>query len=108
MKIVSIIFIFITLLKADMDISKTVNSEEIPLNVVNLSSGKLLNLRLEPLFRSKVIYHIPYDARNLVTYDRDVAKKIARDSWVEVKLWFNEGFYIGWVKGRYLDGVQKV
>ncbi len=103
MKRVSLIFVFIAILKANIDLSKDIDSEEIPLNVVNISSGKFLNLRLEPFFGSKVIYKIPYDARNLVTYDRDVVYKIDKNRWVEVKVWFSEGFYIGWVKGRYLE-----
>lgn len=85
MKRVSLIFVFIAILKANIDLSKDIDSEEIPLNVVNISSGKFLNLRLEPFFGSKVIYKIPYDARNLVTYDRDVVYKIDKNRWLRLK-----------------------
>jgi hypothetical protein len=103
MKQILLIFIFITLVKADIDFSNYLDSDEIPLKVINVSSDEVLNLRLEPFYSSKIIYYIPHDAKNIITYDRDILSKMAKNGWVEIKVWFEDGFYLGWVRGKYLQ-----
>jgi len=102
MKRILLIFIFTIFLKATINPLKYLDSNMIPLQVVNISSNEVLNLRLEPFYRSKIIHYIPHNAKNLITYDRDIVSKIENNSWVEVKVWFEDGFYLGWVRGKYL------
>jgi len=53
-------------LKANIDLSKDINVKRYH-KCVNISSGKFLNLRLEPFLGVKLYLKFPYDARNLVT-----------------------------------------
>ncbi len=104
MKRLFIIYIFINIVKGDIDISKYIgSSDEIPLKVINIPLKGVLNLRAEPSPKGKIIYHIPYNAKNLITYSKDILDRIKNDKWVEVKVIFDDGFYLGWVKGRYID-----
>jgi len=107
MKRILLIFIFIFLAKADIDPSLYLDSDEIALEVVNVADDEVLNLRLEPFYSSKIIYYIPHDAKNLITYDKNILSKIKSNKWVEVKVWFEDGFYLGWVRGKFLR-VQRV
>jgi hypothetical protein len=102
MRWILLIFIFTIFSKATINPLKYLDSNEIPLEVVNISSKEVLNLRLEPSYRSRIIYYIPNDAKNILTYDRDILSKIKNNRWVEIKVWFEDGFYLGWVRGRYL------
>ena len=75
---------------------------DIPLSVANVDSNDYLNLREKPSSKSKSLYKIPYDAKNLITHDRDILKKIGKNIWVSVRLGFGEGFYNGWIKAKYI------
>jgi len=75
---------------------------DIPLSVTNVANNDVLNLRAKPSSRSKIIYQIPHYAKNLTTYDKNIFKKIGTNRWVPVKLKFNEGYFDGWVKGKYI------
>jgi len=92
------------LLNAKIDFTKHLNPQkvDIPLSVTNVANNDVLNLRAKPSSRSKIIYKIPHDAKNLTTYDKNIFKKIGTNRWVPIKLKFNEGYFDGWVKGKYI------
>jgi hypothetical protein len=90
-------------LNAKINFAKHIDiTGDIALGVKNVASHDYLNLREKPSSKSKSLYKIPYDAKNLTTNDRDILKKIGKNIWVPVRLSFNEGFYNGWVKAKYL------
>jgi len=101
--IVLIVFMSL-LLNAKIDFSKHLNPHkvDIPLSVTNVANNDVLNLRAKPSSRSKIVYKIPHDAKNLTTYDKNIFKKIGTNRWVPIKLKFNEGYFDGWVKGKYI------
>ncbi len=105
MKKIIIFIILTTLLSAKIDFKKHIeldDNQDIELAVTKVPKTHLLNLRLEPSYKSKIIYKIPYDAKNLITHDRNILKKLNKNSWIEIKTNFKEGFYNGWVKTKYI------
>jgi hypothetical protein len=97
-------------LHAKIDFSKHIdgrNIVDISLSVTNVEDHDYLNLRERPSSNSKSLYHIPFDAKNLITNDRDILKKIGKNIWVSVRLDFGEGIYYGWVKAKYLKLYEK-
>jgi hypothetical protein len=103
MKNILLLLIITISLNAKIDFSKHLDTVgDIALSVTNVDSNDYLNLREKPSSKSKSLYHIPYDAKNLITNDRDIMKKIGKNIWVSVRLSFSEGFYNGWVKAKYL------
>jgi len=99
------LIVLITLsLNAKIDFFKHLNPQkiDIPLSVTNVANNDVLNLRAKPSTKSKIVYHIPYDAKNLTTYDKNIFKKLGTNRWVPIRLGFNEGYFNGWVKGKYL------
>jgi len=110
MKSIFFILFLTILLNAKIDFSKhVVNGEfkDIQLSVTNVVRNDVLHLRAEASSKSKIIYRIPYDAKNLITYDKNIVKKIGTDRWVSVRLNFFEGFYDGWVKAKYIKLYEK-
>jgi hypothetical protein len=111
MKKIFILFTLTILLNAKIDFKKHIDTiaqnDKIPLAVTNVSKRDVLHLRLEPSYKSKIIYHIPYDAKNLTTYDKDIVTKLGKNIWVAVQLRFIGGFYNGWVKARYIKLYEK-
>ncbi len=101
-----ITFIIVTiLLNAEIDFKKHIefdDNQNVELMVTGVPKTYLLNLKLEPSYKSKTLYKIPYDAKNLTTQDRDILNKLGRDAWVEIRVNFSDGFYSGWVKGKYI------
>ncbi len=105
MKKIITLIILTTILSAKIDFKKHIeldDNQNIELAVTRVPKSHLLNLRLEPSYRSKIIYKIPYDAKNLTTHDRDILKKLSKNRWIEVKVNFKEGFYNGWVRTKYV------
>jgi len=103
MKNILLLLLITVSLNAKIDFSKHIDGVgDIALCVTNVASNDYLNLREKPTSQSKSLYHIPYDAKNLTTNDRDILKKIGKNLWVSVRLGFSEGFYNGWVKAKYL------
>jgi hypothetical protein len=103
MKNILLLLVIVISLNAKIDFSKHLDTVgDIALSVTNVDSNDYLNLREKPSSKSKSLYHIPYDAKNLITNDRDIMKKIGKNIWVSVRLGFGEGFYNGWVKAKYL------
>ena len=96
-------------LYARIDFSKHIDpqKEDIALSVTNVDKNDVLNLRLEPSLKSKIVYHIPYDAKNLTTYDKDILQKIGKNLWVPIRISFIDGYINGWVKGRYIKIYEK-
>ena len=109
MKNIFLIALLIVVLKAKIDFSKHIDFQEkdTALSVTNVNKNDVLNLRLEPSLKSKVIYHIPYDAKNLTTYDRDIVNKIGKNIWVPIRIGFSDGYMNGWVKGKYIKIYEK-
>ena len=103
MKNILLLLFVVVSLNAKINFAKHLDSiENIALCVTNVDSNDYLNLRDRPTSRSKSLYKIPFDAKNLTTYDRDILRKIGKNVWVSVRLGFGEGFYNGWVKAKYL------
>ena len=105
MKKIITLIILTTILSAKIDFKKHIeldDNQNIELAVTRVPKSHLLNLRLEPSYRSRIIYKIPYYAKNLTTHDRDILKKLAKNRWIEVKVNFKEGFYNGWVRAKYI------
>ncbi len=105
MKKIITLIILTTLLSAKIDFQKHIeldDNQNIELAVTEVPKTHLLNLRLEPSYKSKIIYKIPYDAKNLTTQDRNILKKLTKNSWIEVRVNFKDGFYNGWVKSKYI------
>jgi len=104
MKNIFLVIIISLSLNAKIDFSKHLNPEkvDIPLSVTNVANNDVLNLRAKPSTKSKIVYHIPYDAKSLTTYDKNILKKLGTNRWVPIRLGFNEGYFNGWVKGKYL------
>lgn len=104
MKNIILMVLISLLLNAKIDFSKHLNPQEadIPLSVTNVADNDVLNLRAKQSTKSKIVYHIPYDAKNLTTYDKNIFKKIGTNRWVPIRIRFNEGYFNGWVKGKYL------
>ncbi len=107
MKKIIIYIILTTLISAKIDFKKHIEldnnkNSDIQLAVTRVPKSDVLNLRLEPSYKSKIIYKIPYDAKNLTTYDREILKKLGKNRWVSVRVNFNGGFYSGWVKAKYI------
>lgn len=110
MKKIVVLFIFTLFLNAKIDFRKHIdieNHEDILLSVTHVPKRDVLHLRLEPSYKSKIIYGIPYDAKNLITYDKNIVKKLGKNVWVAVRLNFGDGFYDGWVKARYVKLYEK-
>jgi hypothetical protein len=109
MKKFFLILTIVVSLDANIDFSKYINPQEgdIALSVKGVKSNDVLNLRLKPSSKSKIIYKIPYDAKNLTTYDKDIIKKLGTTKWVPVKISFIEGYFNGWVKGKFLKLYEK-
>jgi len=97
------------LLYAKIDFSKYIDfqQKDIRLSVTNVNRDDVLNLREKPSVKSKIIYHIPYDAKNIITYDKDILKKIKKNLWTPIEIRFSEGYFTGWVKGKYLKIYEK-
>jgi len=104
MKNIIVLLMTTLLLSAKIDFSKHIDEHvaEVALSVTNVAKNDFLNLRKEPSAKSKSLYRIPYDAKNLISYDKSIVKKIGKNVWVSVRLGFGDGFYNGWVKGRYI------
>lgn len=103
MKNILLLLLITISINAKINFSKHIDGVgDIALSVTSVASNDYLNLREEPSSKSKSLYEIPYDAKNLTTHDRDILKKIGKDIWVSVRLGFAEGFYNGWVKAKYL------
>jgi len=108
MKNILLLLFIVVSLQAKIDFSKHIDGvADVSLSVTNVASNDFLNLRESPSSKSKSLYHIPYDAKNLITNDRDILKKIGKNVWVSVRLGFAEGFYNGWVKAKYLKLYEK-
>jgi len=111
MKKIFILFSLTVILNAKIDFRKHIDTivewDTIPLAVTHVSKTDVLHLRLEPSYKSKIIYHIPYDAKNLVTYDKNIVEKLGKNIWVSVRLKFMGGFYDGWVKAKYIKLYEK-
>ncbi|NEW60418.1 hypothetical protein GSY74_03910, partial [Sulfurovum sp. bin170] len=109
MKNILLLLLIAVSLNAKIDFSKHIDEgvADVSLSVTNVASNDFLNLRERPSSKSKSLYHIPYDAKNLITHDRDIFKKIGKNIWVSVRLGFAEGFYNGWVKAKYLKLYEK-
>jgi hypothetical protein len=104
MKNIIVLLMTTLLLSAKINFAKHIdeNVAEVALAVTNIAKSDFLNLRKEPSAKSKSLYKIPYDAKNLISYDKSIVKKIGKNVWVSVRLGFSDGFYNGWVKGRYI------
>ena len=103
MKNILLLLLMVVSLNAKIDFKKHLDKVgDIALTVTNVDSNDYLNLREKPSSKSKSLYQIPYDAKNLTTYDTDILKKIGKNIWVSIRLGFSEGFYNGWVKAKYL------
>ncbi|MCK4441972.1 MAG: SH3 domain-containing protein [Sulfurovaceae bacterium] len=109
MKNIFLMVIIPLLLDAKIDFSKHLNpqKDDIPLSVTNVKKNDVLNLRETPSLKSKILYHIPYDAKNINTYDKNIFKKIGTNRWVPIQLKFKEGYFDGWVKGKYVKLYEK-
>jgi hypothetical protein len=109
MKKIFILLIFTVYIDAKIDFKKhiDVENQDIALAINHVSKKNALNLRLEPSYKSRVIYGIPHDAKNLITYDKEIINKLGKNIWVAVRLKFKEGFYNGWVKAKYLKIYEK-
>jgi hypothetical protein len=103
MKNILLLLLTVVTLNAKIDFAKHLDVVgDIALGVKDVASYDYLNLREKPSSKSKSLYKIPYDAKNLTTNDRNILKKIGKNIWVSVRLGFSEGFYNGWVKAKYL------
>jgi len=103
MKNILLLLFVVVSINAKIDFAKHLDrAGDIALAVKNVASNDYLNLRENPSSKSKSLYQIPYDAKNITTDDRDILKKIGKNVWVSVRLGFGEGFYNGWVKAKYL------
>ncbi|NOZ91615.1 MAG: hypothetical protein GXO60_10075 [Epsilonproteobacteria bacterium] len=109
MKNILLIALLTISIYARIDFSKHLNpqKEDITLSVTHINRNDVLNLRLEPSLKSKVIYHIPYDAKNLTTYDKDILEKVGKNIWVPIRISFIDGYIDGWVKGKYIKIYEK-
>ncbi len=108
MKKIILLLSLTLILNAKIDFRKHIDSiEDISLAVTRVPYGDVLHLRLEPSYKSKIVYDIPYDAKNLITYDKDILKKLGKNVWVAIQLKFIGGFYNGWVKARYIKLYEK-
>ncbi len=109
MKKIILLFSLTFILNAKIDFEKHIDSDDkdISLMVTNVPTGDVLHLRLEPSYKSKTLYNIPYDAKNLITYDKNVLKKLGKNIWVAIRLSLIDGFYDGWVKATYIKLYEK-
>jgi hypothetical protein len=109
MKKLFLMMILPLLLCAGIDFSKHIDDEvaDISLEVTNLAHDDVLNLRAEPSAKGKIVYRIPNGAKNLITHDREIVKKIGKNQWIAVRLGFGEGFYNGWVNAKYVKLYNK-
>lgn len=99
-----------SLLEAKIDFSKYIEfqqADDIKLTVTNIKKDNTLNLRKDPSIKSKIIYQIPYDAKNIVTYDKNIVEKIKKNLWTPIKVEFKEGYFEGWVQGKYIKIYDK-
>lgn len=96
-------------LNAKIDFSKYIDGDvtDIALCVSSLAKNDVLNLRIDPSPKGKIIYRIPHGAKNLTTHDKEIVKKIGKNEWINVRLSFREGFYNGWVNAKYIKLYEK-
>lgn len=78
------------------------NQQDIPLEVTGVASNDHLNLREQAKLDSKVIYKIPANAQNLISFDSAITKKVGQNLWVPIRLGFDEGYMNGYVKAKYI------
>ena len=94
-------------LQAGIDFSKHIVKDNTILEVTNVKANDFLNLREDPTVKGKKLYKIPYDAKNLMSFDKEIVEKLGRNIWIPIRLGFSEGFVNGWVKAKYVKLYQK-
>lgn len=75
---------------------------DVALAVTNVANNDVLNMRAKPHHTAPIKFKIPHNSNNLVSYDKNILKKVGTNQWVNVRYGAEEGYVNGYVKARYL------
>ena len=81
--------------------------EGVSLQVTDVASDDVLNLRTAPRSDAPILYRIPADADNVISYAPDIAQLVGKNYWVAVRLGMPDGYINGYVYARYLRYSRK-
>ena len=87
-----------------IDFSHFVTPQEgVLLAVVNVADDDVLNIRVAPNANAPILYRIPHNADDVITYESNVSDLIGQRAWISVRIGVPDGYINGYAYARYLD-----
>lgn len=90
-------------LVAQIDFSQhQIENGETRFAVTGVVRDDVLNVREKPTYKSAIRYKLTANAKNIMSYESEMNKKVGKSVWVAIRIGVDDGFINGYVNAKYL------